>query len=100
MVEKIKVKRRKVIIDYPTEEEFFQKEVKKLNRYEVFRNWSRVNGVIGLDRVNYPHRFDAEIDESSNLIPNTGYLGTVTTKDIKHREVIIAVPLSMCISVE
>jgi hypothetical protein len=58
MVEKVRVRNKKVVIDYPTEEEFFSGEVLTQTKYEVFRNWLKGNGVIGLDRASYPHRFE------------------------------------------
>ena len=100
MVDKVKVRRQPVVIDYPTEEEFFSKEAKQINKYQVFKNWLHANGVIGLDRASYPHRFDALFDQQGTVVPNSGYLGTVAIKEIKHREIVLAVPLNMCISVD
>ena len=100
MVEKIKVNFHKVEIDMPTEEEFFSRQRKYCNKYEVFRNWCKGNGVLGLDRASYPHMFSVIHDSDGNPIQNTGYMGTVATKDILHREVILAVPLNLCISTD
>ena len=66
----------------------------------MFRSWLKGYGVIGLDRAAYPHRFSAAVDEQGHRVLNSGYLGTVATRDIKHREVILAVPLSLCITVD
>ena len=99
MVEKVKVKHHKVEIDCPTEAEFFG-EKPLVSKYQVFRNWCKQNGVIGLDRAIYPHRFEMQCDSEGNIIPNSGYLGTLATREIKHREVILAVPLNLCISVD
>lgn len=63
MVERVRVKKPKVFIDYPTEEEFFAKEEQSVSKYEAFRTWCKNHGVVGLDRVSYPHRFNAETDE-------------------------------------
>ena len=55
---------------------------------------------MGLDRARYPHRFDAVLDSDCKLVQSSGYLGTVCTNPIKHREVIREVPWSLCITVD
>ena len=53
---------------------------------------------MGLDRATYPYRFSPIFDKEGKVQLNSGYLGTVATRDIAHREVILAIPLSLCIS--
>jgi len=60
-VEKIKVKQQKVQIDCPTEEELFREKV-SVTKYQIFKNWCAYNGIIGLDRVSYPHRINVQFD--------------------------------------
>ena len=55
------------------------------------RAWCSGRGILGLDRVEYPHYFGGTSEENS-------YSGMAATRDIKHREAILAVPTSLLLS--
>ena len=60
---------------------------------ELFKAWCSKGGILGLDRIEYPHMFGGESETSK-------YPGVMAKQDIKHREAIFAVPHSLLISLD
>ena len=58
-------------------------EESKGDIFAEFKQWSKQQGFLGQDKVDYPHMFGSGENK---------YPGMVAKKDIKHRECILAVP--------